>query len=302
MQETSQRRVPARRRKLSLECKLGAYALATGAILATTDQAAAVSAGEDLDVELLKNTQTYLECRFRRQAPSGVSIEAWEQFYRICDPLLQRYARVFHVPETDLTDFLQEVWTELIKTLRSFHYDRARGRFSSWLYRVVRSKAIDLLRRRTRRPPLNLSSAYQEAIESREDDPATACERNNQQEQVRHVLTQLCHQVSPSNYRLFHLRWIEGRSMEEIATALHLAPNQVRFRHHRTKRKFQLMYHQCCLRTQGSASAGAARAERTAPAGVPMQLSLALPALDGGLAGDFRHTVWWMIIDERRSG
>jgi hypothetical protein len=41
MQQTSQRRVPARRRKLSLECKLAAYALATGAILATPDQAPA---------------------------------------------------------------------------------------------------------------------------------------------------------------------------------------------------------------------------------------------------------------------
>jgi hypothetical protein len=41
MQETSQRRVPARQRKLSLECKLGAYAFATGALLATPDPAPA---------------------------------------------------------------------------------------------------------------------------------------------------------------------------------------------------------------------------------------------------------------------
>jgi hypothetical protein len=41
MQETAQRRAPARRRKLSLECKLAAYAMATGAILVTQDQATA---------------------------------------------------------------------------------------------------------------------------------------------------------------------------------------------------------------------------------------------------------------------
>src|SRR5262245_33546810 len=101
-----------------------------------------LSAREDLDLELLQNTQTYLECRFRRQAPSGPAVEAWERFYRIVDPLLRRYARAFHVPRADLADFVQEIWTELVKTLRDFPYDHQRGRFSSWLYRVVHCKTI----------------------------------------------------------------------------------------------------------------------------------------------------------------
>jgi RNA polymerase sigma-70 factor (ECF subfamily) len=179
---------------------------------------------------------------FGARLPAASPSKHGSSFTGSAPPFFTVMHLVFHAPEADLTDFLQEVWTELIKTLRSFRYDRERGRFSSWLYRVVRSKAIDLLRRRTRRPPLNLSSVSQEAIESREDDPATACERNNQQEQVRQVLTQLRQEVSPNNYRLFYLRWIEGRSMEEIGAALGLAPKQVRFRHHRLKRKFQLMY------------------------------------------------------------
>jgi hypothetical protein len=56
-----------------------------------------LSAREDLDVQLLHDTQTYLECRFRRQAFSGLCVESWERFYRICDPLVRRYARAFHV-------------------------------------------------------------------------------------------------------------------------------------------------------------------------------------------------------------
>ena len=117
-----------------------------------------LSAREDVDLQLLHDTQTYLKCRFRRQAHARVGVESWERFYRICDPLLHRYACAFHVPRADLTDFLQEVWTELVKTLRDFPYDRQRGRFSSWLYRVVHCKAIDWLRRRTRHPTRSCTS------------------------------------------------------------------------------------------------------------------------------------------------
>src|SRR5262249_31765134 len=125
-----------------------------------------LSAREDLDPQLLQDTQTYLASRFRRQAQAAVFVESWEQFYEICDPLLRRYALGFHVPRADLTDFVQEVWTELVKTLREFPYDRQRGRFSSWLYRVVHCKAIDWLRRRTRHPTVSLGLQSQAILAS----------------------------------------------------------------------------------------------------------------------------------------
>jgi RNA polymerase sigma-70 factor (ECF subfamily) len=201
-----------------------------------------LSAGECLDPELLQETQAYLQCRFRRQAHADVSIKSWERFYGICDSLIRCYARAFNVPRADLKDLVQEVWTELLKSLRYFSYDRERGRFSSWLYRVVQSKAIDLLRRRTRHPTVTITLQSQRQLESREEDPAMACERSGQREHVQRVLREMRHQVSPRNYCLFHLRWIEGRSMREIGTMLGLTPEQVRFRQHRLKRKFRVLY------------------------------------------------------------
>jgi RNA polymerase sigma-70 factor (ECF subfamily) len=201
-----------------------------------------LSAREDVDLQLLHDTQTYLRCRFRREAHPRVCVESWERFYRICDPLLRRYARAFQVPRADLTDFVQEVWTELVKTLRDFPYDRQRGRFSSWLYRVVHCKAIDWLRRRTRHPTVSLPIQSRAILASREGDPVAACEQKDQQAHVRRVLSELRQQVSPCSYRVFYLRWIEGLSTQEIAAGLDLAPEQVRFRHHRMKRKFLLLY------------------------------------------------------------
>ena len=208
-----------------------------------------LSSREDLDLQLLQDTRTYLECRLRRQAPTSVSVEAWERFYGICDPLLRRYALAFHVPVADLRDFVQEVWTELVKTLRDFPYDHQRGRFSSWLYKVVRCKAIDLLRRRSRHPTASLRLQSQATLESREEDPVAACERKDQHEHVQRVLSELRQQVSPCNYRVLYLRWIEGRSLQEIAAALDLTSKQVRFRHHRVKWKFLLLYNLALRKT-----------------------------------------------------
>ena len=208
-----------------------------------------LSAHGDIDVQLLQETRTYLECRFRRQAHAGVSVESWERFYRTCDPLLRRYARAFHVPRAELKDFVQEVWTELVKTLREFPYDHQRGRFSSWLYQVVHCKAIDLLRRRTRHPTVSLGLQSQATLASREDDPVAACEREDQQAHVQRVLSELRQQVSSCNYRVLYLRWIEGRSLPEIAAALELTPEQVRFRHHRMKRKFLRLYNLALRKT-----------------------------------------------------
>jgi hypothetical protein len=74
-------------------------------------------------------------------------------------------------------------------------------------------------------------------------DPA--CDSSDEHERrgvrglVTDVLAELSGRVSASSYQILRLRWIEGRSLPEIAAALGLTPAQVRFRHHRVKQKFR---------------------------------------------------------------
>ena len=63
-------------------------------------------------------------------------------------------------------------------------------------------------------------------------DPASHWERRLQQEDVRQVLQELRRQASPCSYRAFHMRWIEGCTVAEIAAALGITEKQVRWRHH----------------------------------------------------------------------
>ena len=46
-----------------------------------------------------------------------------------------------------MDDVVYQVWDYVLNTLPDFQYDPAKGRFRSWLFRIVRSKTIDAVRR-----------------------------------------------------------------------------------------------------------------------------------------------------------
>jgi DNA-directed RNA polymerase specialized sigma24 family protein len=56
------------------------------------------------------------------------------------------------------------------------------------------------------------------------------------------VLAALGRQVSQRSYRVLHMRYIDGRTVADIAAVLELTPGQVRSRLHRMKQKFQLLF------------------------------------------------------------
>ncbi len=203
------------------------------------------SAPGDIDPGLLQKTQLYLACLSRRQTPGSPLSEAWDRFYRIIDPVIRRFASGCGAAAPDLDDCAQEVWTTLVTHLRDFHLDPRRGRFLSWLYTLVRSKAADQVRGRARHPAANLTHAAGAELRGPDADPAAEYEMHRQQTLVHAVLDELRQQVSERSYRVVYLRWIEGRTIPEIAAALNLTPQQVRFRSHRMKQKFHILFDLC---------------------------------------------------------
>jgi RNA polymerase sigma-70 factor (ECF subfamily) len=126
-----------------------------------------------------------------------------------------------------------------MRSLPRFQMDRSRGRFTSWLYAIVRSKAMDVERRRCRRPAVSLSPEMAANVETAEADPAERCDRESQRAEVRRAMATLRMQSSEQSYRVLHLRYWEGMSAPEVAEALGLTPEQVWVREHRMKRKLQ---------------------------------------------------------------
>lgn len=75
--------------------------------------------------------------------------DQWREFVRIYSPLIARTVRVRGISGSDLDDITQEVLIKMLRVLPRFLYSRHKGKFRTWLRRVVTNAIID--HRRARR-------------------------------------------------------------------------------------------------------------------------------------------------------
>ena len=192
---------------------------------------------------MINMTQEFLQERLRGVAPDSLLVHAWQEFYEFYNEIIRRFALSSSLPKSEVDDCVQEVWCTVVEELPNFDYDPHRGRFRSWLYALVRNKAMDRVRRRARHPVGSLHDAQATGLRDASDqaDPTAALEQRWNQELVRTVLGELQKVSSETSYQVFYLRSIEERSVAEVAQAMDLTPAQVRARHHRLRRRFRTM-------------------------------------------------------------
>lgn len=113
-------------------------------------------------------------------------------------------------------DVVQEVFLRLWRQPASF--DPQRGRFISWLMSVTRNRALDELRRVSRRGRVEDQDDEDHPLEAvptadRSDDPALGAELREQREVVRAAMTRL----PPEQRRVIELAYFSGLTQVEIA-------------------------------------------------------------------------------------
>lgn len=144
-------------------------------------------------------------------------IQALERLYdRYSTLVFSVSLRVLHDPQL-AEDVVQEVFLRLWRQPASF--DPGRGRFISWLMSVTRNRALDELRRVSRR---NRSEDAEEddsspldalATTDRMDDPALGVELQEQRDAVRMAMTRL----PPEQRRAIELAYFSGLTQAEIS-------------------------------------------------------------------------------------
>ncbi|MDH3584535.1 MAG: sigma-70 family RNA polymerase sigma factor, partial [Phycisphaerae bacterium] len=142
----------------------------------------------------------------------------------------------------------QEVWLKLVTALVEFRYDPARGQFRTWLYTVVRSAAANAHRRRKKQAAKDLSEDSPDVSTDAGGDPAAAMETSDTQRVtsaiVRSTLEKLRSEVSPANYQVLQLRFIDGLPVATVAERLGITPEQVWFRQCRGKKQLARLFSQ----------------------------------------------------------
>ena len=125
--------------------------------------------------------------------------------------------------EQDAEDVVQETFLRAYKQLTRFE---SRAGFGTWLHRIAANCSLDLLRKRKRR------DEKVETVELESEDPlltlssqAPAPDDQAFHLEVRQQVEAVMEQLTAMERAAFVLRHFEGKSIEEIGSALGTGPN-----------------------------------------------------------------------------
>jgi RNA polymerase sigma-70 factor, ECF subfamily len=155
------------------------------------------------------------------RAQSG-QLGAFEELVRRHRLATYRVALRMLGDESDAEDATQDVFVQAWRNLGGFRADAA---FSTWMYRIVTNRCLNMLRARRRTEPL---PDDREAPASRPDRIAEA---RWQVEDLKLAILRL----TPEQRAPLVLRELQGCSYEEIAQALDLSISAVKSRLHRAR-------------------------------------------------------------------
>jgi RNA polymerase sigma factor (sigma-70 family) len=192
-------------------------------------------ASTSADPELLNSIRSYLNLRELGRMPSQELEAAWKLFYEHYAGKIRVYAFACGAATDEVADCAQEVWTELLLRLPTFDLDPSRGRFDSWLFRIVQGKTAEIRRSQRRR-------FFQEnagALHSTIDGQPSAGRALEAKEMLALAWNQLCKTLSSCNLQVLHMRLIEQRPVSEVAEKLGLSHEQVWYRYHRARREME---------------------------------------------------------------
>ncbi len=187
------------------------------------------------DADLLNQVRSYLMHRKQGLPPSKDLEAAWTTFHDVYSRKIRAYAVKCGAAVEEVADCSQEVWRELLIRLPLFQLDAGRGKFDSWLYTIVQSKAADSRRSRQR----YLSQGILPILDSVADHRPNPGQASEEREMIDLVWDRLSQKLSRTTILVLQLRLVEERPIAEVAKILGLSQEQVRQRCHRARQKLE---------------------------------------------------------------
>lgn len=168
--------------------------------------------------------------------------ESWRAFFELYWRMLYKVARRAGLAESDAQDVVQETVVAVARQMPQFRYDPARGTFKHWLYRIVRRRVADYLRRLYRQPPRGELAFDPQA----EDDGAnptvldegfdgilTAWDQEWEQAVFDAAVAQVRERTNPRHFQVFDCCVRLGWPAAKVATTLGMNTAQVYLARHR---------------------------------------------------------------------
>lgn len=140
---------------------------------------------------------------------------AWQRLFGLYAGFVFSMARHKGLNETDADDIVQVVFADLARNLPTFKYDRAKGRFRSYLSGLVHWRVNDRLRSDKRDAELK-SAFWEEAKSAATAEDEDFEEREWQQSALEEALRRIKPEVRPEHYAAFVASAIEGQDTDVV--------------------------------------------------------------------------------------
>jgi RNA polymerase sigma-70 factor (ECF subfamily) len=160
--------------------------------------------------------------------------EAFEALYFRHAPRVWRFARYFSGSDDAAAEIVQETFVRVARHLSTFE---GRAQFSTWLFAIVRSIAIDATTRRRRQPQTGQAEEWMERIPANTPTPDESLAASETRAAVRAAIGRL-----PENEReAVLLCEIEDLPLKEAAEILGWGESRIKVTLFRARRKLKEM-------------------------------------------------------------
>ena len=151
---------------------------------------------------------------------------AWREFEAKYRDLLLCYAERRGLQPADAEDVRQQVMVNLSRYLRDFKYDPARGRFRSYLGRMVRNGVAQIMTRR-KIGEVALDTSVKAAVPGKDEaETDDVWEDEWMKHHYRTAMIAIRQRVEPQTAAIFE-RFVAGDSAEQIAQAFDISNQAV---------------------------------------------------------------------------
>lgn len=152
--------------------------------------------------------------------------ESWQEFFALYHPILVSYLRKEGLNDHDAADVVQTVFQSLLKKMPAFELNRDRGRFRTWLWRVMYNAVVDWRRRKGRQEKAE-GQAYSSSASRPVPDEPDEWRNDLRKRVISFALERVKAKTQQKTWNCFQLHILDGQTSADVADALGITVNSV---------------------------------------------------------------------------
>ena len=155
--------------------------------------------------------------------------EAWRAFVEVYAPVIDGFARKKGLNNADAADVVQRVLIEVVGSIPKFEYDRARGKFRSWLFTLTRFQLARFFDSQNKAVLGTGDSAMQAQLQnSPTDDPLEKLWDDQYESQLfQWAAAKVQAEIDVKTWQAFWLAAVEGLPAKQISEEVGISQGAV---------------------------------------------------------------------------